>query len=298
MLEVKQLAAGYARVQVLWDIDLTVGENEIVALVGPNGAGKTTLLRAISGMVQVRSGSVKFRGESVNGKSIEDIVARGIAHVPEGRRLFPGLSIRDNLRLGGWRTRNTEIDRVVDLFPRLGERLNQIAGSLSGGEQQMCAIARGLMSEPNLMMIDELSLGLAPVVVDEIIERLPGIAAAGTSILLVDQDVDAALTIAARAYVLEAGHLVLSGAAADLLADPRVQESYLGVGLQGGPPAKGCRTSRQRQSPSLHRRWRPWQPHDSTLEATPMNLPPTPKVTTVAKPVSIASATLALTNWS
>jgi branched-chain amino acid transport system ATP-binding protein len=230
MLEVKQLAAGYGRVQVLWDIDLRVGENEIVALVGPNGAGKTTLLRAISGMVQIRSGSVEFRGENVNGKSIEDIVARGIAHVPEGRRLFPGLSIRENLRLGGWRTRNTEIDRVVELFPRLGERLNQIAGSLSGGEQQMCAIARGLMSEPNLMMIDELSLGLAPVVVDEIIERLPGIAAAGTSILLVDQDVDAALTIAARAYVLEAGHLVLSGAAADLLADPRVQESYLGVG--------------------------------------------------------------------
>jgi branched-chain amino acid transport system ATP-binding protein len=230
MLEVKQLAAGYGRVQVLWDIDLRVGENEIVALVGPNGAGKTTLLRAISGMVQIRSGSVEFRGENVNVKSIEDIVARGIAHVPEGRRLFPGLSIRENLRLGGWRTRNTEIDRVVELFPRLGERLNQIAGSLSGGEQQMCAIARGLMSEPNLMMIDELSLGLAPVVVDEIIERLPGIAAAGTSILLVDQDVDAALTIAARAYVLEAGHLVLSGAAADLLADPRVQESYLGVG--------------------------------------------------------------------
>ena len=230
MLEVKQLAAGYGRVQVLWDIDLTVGENEIVALVGPNGAGKTTLLRAISGMVQIRSGSVKFHGESFNGESIEDIVARGIAHVPEGRRLFPGLSIRDNLRLGGWRSRNTNIDRVVDLFPRLGERLNQIAGSLSGGEQQMCAIARGLMSQPNLMMIDELSLGLAPVVVDEIIERLPSIAAGGTSILLVDQDVDAALTIAARAYVLEAGHLVLSGAATDLLADPRVQESYLGVG--------------------------------------------------------------------
>lgn len=230
MLKVKQLATGYGRVQVLWDIDLTVGENEIVALVGPNGAGKTTLLRAISGMVPVRSGSVEFRGENIGGKSIEDIVARGIAHVPEGRRLFPGLSVRDNLRLGGWRTGRTDIDRVVDLFPRLGERLNQIAGSMSGGEQQMCAIARGLMSEPNLMMIDELSLGLAPVVVDEIIERLPNIAATGTSILLVDQDVDAALTIAARAYVLEAGHLVLSGAAADLLADPRVQESYLGVG--------------------------------------------------------------------
>ena len=137
--------------------------------------------------------------------------------------------MRDNLRLGGWRTRNTDIDRVVELFPRIGERLNQIAGSMSGGEQQMCAIARGLMSEPHIMLIDELSLGLAPVVVDEIIARLPMIAEAGTSILLVEQDVDAALTVAERAYVLETGHIVLSGKAADLLADPRVQESYLGV---------------------------------------------------------------------
>jgi len=138
--------------------------------------------------------------------------------------------VRDNLRLGGWRTRNTDIDRVVELFPRIGERLNQVAGTMSGGEQQMCAIARGLMSEPHLMMIDELSLGLAPVVVDEIIARLPDIASSGTAILLVDQDVDAALTVAERAYVLETGHIVLSGKASDLLADPRVQESYLGVG--------------------------------------------------------------------
>lgn len=230
MLEAKQLSAGYGRVQVLWDIDLHVGENEIVALVGPNGAGKTTLLRALSGMVPVRSGSVEFNGEPLQGKSIERIVNLGISHVPEGRRLFPGLSVRDNLRLGGWRVRDTNIDRVVELFPRLGERLHQIAGSMSGGEQQMCAIARGLMSQPHVMMIDELSLGLAPVVVDEIIQRLPGIAASGTSILLVEQDVDAALTIAERAYVLETGHIVLSGQAADLLADPRVQESYLGVG--------------------------------------------------------------------
>ena len=230
MLETKQLSAGYGRVQVLWDIDLHVGENEIVALVGPNGAGKTTLLRALSGMVPVRSGSVEFNGEPLQGKSIERIVNLGISHVPEGRRLFPGLSVRDNLRLGGWRVRDTNIDRVVELFPRLGERLNQIVGSMSGGEQQMCAIARGLMSQPHVMMIDELSLGLAPVVVDEIIQRLPGIAASGTSILLVEQDVDAALTIAERAYVLETGHIVLSGQAADLLADPRVQESYLGVG--------------------------------------------------------------------
>ena len=230
MLEAKALSAGYGRVQVLWDVDLSVGDNEIVALVGPNGAGKTTLLRALSGMAELRSGTVDFRGQTLKGRSIEQIVNLGISHVPEGRRLFPGLTVRDNLRLGGWRTRNTDIDRVVELFPRLGERLNQVAGTMSGGEQQMCAIARGLMSEPHIMMIDELSLGLAPVVVDEIIARLPDIASSGTSILLVEQDVDAALTVAERAYVLETGHIVLSGKGSDLLADPRVQESYLGVG--------------------------------------------------------------------
>jgi branched-chain amino acid transport system ATP-binding protein len=230
MLEVDGLSAGYGRVQVLWDIDLEIREKEIVALVGPNGAGKTTLLRALSGMVAVTAGSIAFRGTPVHGRSIESIVGLGISHVPEGRRLFPGLSVRDNLRLGGWRTRNTDIERVVEMFPRLGERLDQIAGSMSGGEQQMCAIGRGLMSEPELMMIDELSLGLAPVVVEEIAERLPDIVASGTSILLVEQDVDTALTVAERAYVLETGRIVLSGRAGELLADPRVQESYLGIG--------------------------------------------------------------------
>ena len=225
MLEVKKLAAGYSRTQILWDIDLTIGKNEIVALVGPNGSGKTTLLRAITGMIQVKSGEVNFLGENIKGKSIEEIVSRGIAHVPEGRRLFPGLTVRENLELGAWRTRDTSVDYVIELFPRLGERLNQVAGSM-----QMSAIARGLMSKPHLIVIDELSLGLAPVVVDEIIERLHGIAESGTSILMVDQDVDAALTISSHAYVLEAGQVVLAGAAADLLADPRVQESYLGVG--------------------------------------------------------------------
>ena len=230
MLRAEQVSAGYGRVQVLWDVDLSVGDNEIVALVGPNGAGKTTLLRALSGMVEIRSGTVDFRGESLRGRSIEEIVGLGISHVPEGRRLFAGLTVRDNLRLGGWRSRNTDIGRVVELFPQLGDRLNQVAGTLSGGEQQMCAIARGLMSRPRLMMIDELSLGLAPVLVDEIISRLPDIASSGTSILLVEQDVDAALTLAGRGYVLETGHVVLSGPAAELLADPRVQESYLGMG--------------------------------------------------------------------
>jgi branched-chain amino acid transport system ATP-binding protein len=233
MLAVTGLSAGYGRVQVLWDIELSVGENQIVALVGPNGAGKSTLLRALSGIIRLSAGSVVFRGEELAGRSIEQIVDSGIAHVPEGRRLFPGLSVRDNLRLGGWRVNNRDLDRVIDLFPLLGTRLNQVAGNMSGGEQQMVAIARGLMGRPDLIMIDELSLGLAPRIVDEIIERLPEIAASGTSVLLVEQDVDSALSVAERAYVLETGQIVLSGSASELLADDRVRESYLGIGQLG-----------------------------------------------------------------
>jgi branched-chain amino acid transport system ATP-binding protein len=229
LLEATGLGAGYGRVQVLWDVDLTIGEKEVVALVGSNGAGKSTLLRTLSGMIPVRSGSVRFRDTDLTGRSIEQIADLGIAHVPEGRRLFPGLTVRDNLRLGGWRNKNSDIDQVVDLFPKLGDRLNQIAGSMSGGEQQMCAIARGLMARPDLIMIDELSLGLAPVVVDEILDRLPDITAAGTSVLLVEQDVDAALSVAVRGYVLETGRVFLTGDAASLLADTRIQESYLGI---------------------------------------------------------------------
>lgn len=229
MLEISDLCAGYGRGQVLWDVNLTVAENEIVALVGPNGAGKSTLLRAVSGMIPVMSGTVSFRGRQLAGLSIERIADLGIAHVPEGRRLFPGLTVRDNLKLGGWRNGNDDIDRVVSLFPRVGERLSQTAGSMSGGEQQMVAIGRGLMGAPELMVIDELSMGLAPVIVEEIIAKLPDIAASGTAVLLVEQDVDAALSVAERGYVLEIGHVVLSGQAGELLADKRVQESYLGV---------------------------------------------------------------------
>ncbi|HEY3685472.1 MAG TPA: ABC transporter ATP-binding protein [Streptosporangiaceae bacterium] len=229
LLDVRGLSAGYGRVQALWDIACGVGENEIVALVGPNGAGKSTLLRALSGMVGVWSGEVAFDGRRIDGTSIERIADTGLAHVPEGRRLFAGLSVRDNLRLGAGRRGDRDPARVLDLFPRLKERLGQIAGTLSGGEQQMCAIARGLMADPKLMLIDELSLGLAPVLVDEIMARLPQIAASGTSVLLVEQDVDAALGVASRGYVLETGHIVLSGDADDLLADPRMQESYLGI---------------------------------------------------------------------
>ena len=234
MLEVAGLSAGYGRVQVLWDVDLSVGPNQIVTLVGSNGAGKSTLLRALSGMIPITGGRAVFQDTELGGRSIEQIVDLGIAHVPEGRRLFPGLSVRDNLRLGGWRVNNRDLGRVVELFPVLGDRLDQVAGSMSGGEQQMVAIARGLMSQPHLIMIDELSLGLAPMIVDEIIERLPEIAASGTAVLLVEQDVDAALSVAEQAYVLETGHVVLSGAAGELLADERVRESYLGIGEQAG----------------------------------------------------------------
>ncbi len=230
LLEVRGLGAGYGRVQVLWDVDLTVETNQIVALVGANGAGKTSLLRAVSGMIRVGSGSVRIHGSELSRLRTEEIVDLGIAHVPEGRRLFSGLTVRDNLRLGGWRRRNTSLDWVLDLFPPLSFRLDQVAATMSGGEQQMCAIARGLMSRPALLMIDELSLGLAPNVVDNIIARLPDIAATGTSVLLVEQDIDAALTVSEHAYVMDTGRIAMSGGSSQILADPRVQEAYLGVG--------------------------------------------------------------------
>lgn len=229
MLEVRDLAAGYGRVEVLWEVDLDVGESEIVALVGSNGAGKTTLLRAISGIVPPTRGSVRFRESDIAGLAPERIVEHGIAHVPEGRRLFAGLTIRENLMVGAYRSGHANLERAVELFPRLGDRMSQIAGSMSGGEQQMCAIARGLMSEPALIMIDELSLGLAPNLVEDIIERLTEVASAGTAVLLVEQDADAALEVAARGYVLETGHIVTSGTGEDLLDDDRVREAYLGV---------------------------------------------------------------------
>jgi branched-chain amino acid transport system ATP-binding protein len=229
LLEVRDLNAGYGRVQVLWDVDLTVEREQIVALVGANGAGKTTLLRAISGMIPTRSGSITFQGREIAGRSIESIVDLGIAHVPEGRRLFSGLSVRENLLLGGWRNNNRDLSRVVELFPVLGERMNQIASTMSGGEQQMCAIARGLMSRPALLLIDELSLGLAPTLVDEIVGRLPDIAATGTAVLLVEQDIDTALNVSGFAYVLETGRVTKSGPSSKLLTDPTIQEAYLGL---------------------------------------------------------------------
>lgn len=232
MLEVKGLDAGYGAVGVLWEVDFTVSEHEIVALVGSNGAGKTTLLRAISGVIPPTKGSIEFEGRDLSGMTPESVVPLGIAHVPEGRRLFAGLTVKENLMLGAYHLKGDsgeDLERVLELFPRLGERLGQVAGSLSGGEQQMCAIARGLMSRPQLIMIDELSLGLAPKLVDQLLERLEEIRSAGMSVLLVEQDVDAALRLAERAYVLENGRIVLDGPGEELLSDARVREAYLGV---------------------------------------------------------------------
>ena len=229
LLEVRDLNAGYGRVHVLWDVSITVEAGQIVALVGANGAGKTTLLRAISGMIPARSGSMTFKDREIAGSSIEAIVDLGIAHVPEGRRLFTGLTVRENLLLGGWRRNNKDLRRVVELFPALAERMNQTASTLSGGEQQMCAIGRGLMGQPELLLIDELSLGLAPKTVDEIVARLPEIAAGGTAVLLVEQDIDTALTVSQFAYVQETGRITKSGPSTQLLADPTIQEAYLGL---------------------------------------------------------------------
>jgi len=230
MLRVEGLSAGYGPVEVLWDVDLEVEEREIVALVGSNGAGKTTLLRAISGLIRPTAGEVRFEDQSLSGQRPEQIVGRGIAHVPEGRHLFQGLTVRENLMAGAYARRDgADLDEVVELFPRLGQRMSQLAGSLSGGEQQMCAIGRGLMSRPKLLMIDELSLGLAPKLVDQIIDRLESVAEGGTALLVVEQDVDAALRIAGRGYVLETGRIAASGSSAELSEDPRVREAYLGV---------------------------------------------------------------------
>jgi branched-chain amino acid transport system ATP-binding protein len=230
MLEVSGLSAGYGRVEVLREVDLTVGDGEIVALVGSNGAGKTTLLRALSGLIPTTGGDARFDGASVTGVAANRIVARGIAHVPEGRHLFAGLTVKENLMAGAFAGRDGPgLDRALELFPHLRDRLGQVAGSMSGGEQQMCAIARGLMSAPKLLMIDELSLGLAPKLVEEILERLGELAGQGTALLIVEQDVDAALRIAGRGYVLETGEVVSSGESAELLDDPRVREAYLGI---------------------------------------------------------------------
>ena len=233
LLEIAGLSAGYGEVPVLSGVGLVIRAGEIVTLVGSNGAGKTTLLRAISRVIGAR-GTLRFDGHELTPLSPEQVFGLGLVQVPEGRQLFDKMTVEDNLRMGTYRRRDDagirqSFDRVYELFPRLWERRQQIAGSLSGGEQQMCAMARGLMASPRLLAVDEMSLGLAPVVVDQLLVVLTEIRKLGTTVLLVEQDVFAAFSVADRGYVMETGRIVREGAIAELQNDPEVKKAYLGV---------------------------------------------------------------------
>jgi len=234
MLEVKGLKAGYDGVPAVHEVSLLVAEGEVVSIVGANGAGKTTLLRAIAGVVRPMAGEVIFMGKRLNGEPPHRIVSLGIAHVPEGRRLFGSLTVYENLQMGAFPVRREEeikktLAWVYELFPVLAERSKQRSDTLSGGEQQMLAIARGLMSSPRLLMLDEPSLGIMPKFVAKIMETIRRIAAQGTAILLVEQNVEKALRLADRAYVLQNGRIVLSGTGEELLGSTLIRESYLGT---------------------------------------------------------------------
>ena len=235
LLRVQNLCAGYGQVQVLWGADLAIERGSIVCLVGSNGAGKSTLLRAISGLIKPTGGRVFLGNQDLTGATPDEILRAGIAHVPEGRRLFKGMSVRDNLLLGAYLRREPlfdlerDLEKIYTLFPILGERRHQDASTLSGGEQQMCAIGRGMMARPRLLMIDELSLGLAPRVVERIAEVLREINRSGLTILLVEQDVLTAFELADHAYVLETGRISVEGETATLADDPRIRQAYLGM---------------------------------------------------------------------
>jgi len=233
VLEVAGLDAGYGEAQVLWDVSLRVEAREIVALVGANGAGKTTLLSTIAGLVAPTRGSIIFEGAQIAGRTPEKIVATGIGLVPQGRRLFGGLTVHENLLMGAFHRRDTDvaadIERIYGMFTRLRERGDQLAGTLSGGEQQMCAIGRALMGRPKLLLVDELSLGLAPIIVQQLLEVLAALRKDGMTIVLVEQDVQIALETADRGYVIENGRVTLSGDARTVLADPHVKTAYLGL---------------------------------------------------------------------
>lgn len=235
MLEVSSLSSGYGKLTVLRDISLSVGEREIVVILGSNGAGKSTLLRTLSGLITAMGGSVRFEGEELIGRAAHRLARQGIAHVPEGRGIFAEQSVQDNLELGafGWargrRSRMVaEFDRVYGLFPVLAERRSQQAGTLSGGQQQMVAIGRALMARPKLLLLDEPSLGLAPLVVLSIFDTIRQLREAGLAILLVEQNARAALSLADRGYVLNVGKIVTGGVAGDLASDEQIQRSYLG----------------------------------------------------------------------
>ena len=233
LLEVRALCAGYGEGDVLRSVDLTVDVGEIVAVLGSNGVGKTTLNRAISGILSAREGSIRFDGAAIEREKPPAIVARGLIHVPEGRRIFPNLSVRENLDLGSYRRaaerRAENRERVLAIFPRLAERSRQRAGTLSGGEQQMLAIGRGLMAEPRLLILDEPSLGLSPLLVEELFQLIARIHADGVAVLLVEQNVVQSLDVAQRAYILDNGEFVLEGTADAIRRAPDLERAYLGI---------------------------------------------------------------------
>src|SRR3990167_2404894 len=233
LLRLEGVEAGYGDLVAVRDVSLEVRPGEVVALIGSNGAGKTTTLRAITGLLPVRRGRVEFEGERLDGLGPAQVVARGIAHVPEARQLFPTMTVRENLELGAARRarrrRSDALDLVFTLFPRLRERQAQLDGTLSGGEQQMCAIGRGLMAAPKLLLLDEPSLGLAPVTVKLIFENLRAINARGTTVLLVEQNVARALELSHRGYVIENGRIALAGTRAELAQSGHVRQAYLGL---------------------------------------------------------------------
>jgi branched-chain amino acid transport system ATP-binding protein len=234
MLEIRGLNAGYGEVQILREVSFSVGKGEIVTLVGSNGAGKSTLLNTVCGIIHPWSGSVHLDEADITGLNSEAIVARGITQVPEGRRLFPQMTVKENLLMGAYRRKDRagiqrDLEWVCELFPILKERQGQRAGSLSGGEQQMCAIARGLMARPTILIVDELSLGLAPIILDVLVDTIQKIHREGTTIFLVEQDVATAFDLATTGYVLENGRIVLSGLTSELKTNPHVKKAYLGL---------------------------------------------------------------------
>ena len=233
LLQVEKLSAGFGMTPVLFEVDLELSPGELVALIGANGAGKSTLLGALSGLVKISRGNVRFADRPVTGLRPEAIVANGLIHVPQGRRLFGSMTVERNLLLGAYRRHDRQVredlQRILGYFPALGDKLDREAATLSGGEQQMVAIGRGLMGRPKLLMVDEPSLGLAPNVVDRVMQVVKAINQDGTAVLLVEQDVVLALEIADRGYVLENGRIVMSGPASDLRRDPAIRKAYLGV---------------------------------------------------------------------
>jgi branched-chain amino acid transport system ATP-binding protein len=235
MLDVERLEVAYGDATALWDVSLRVGDGELVAVVGPNGAGKTTLINAVAGLLPARAGRLAFDGADLRRCASHQVCAHGIAVVPEGRRLFTSMSVEENLDLGCYRqgaraARTASLDRVWAIFPILRERRRQLAGSLSGGQQQMVAIGRALMACPKLLLLDEPSLGLAPAIVDNLFDVIAEIHRAGVAVMLIEQNAARALALAQRAYVLEEGRITVEGAPAELLAEPRIREAYLGTG--------------------------------------------------------------------